>query len=340
MLGITLASTAQITINRSDLGTLINKSFISADDSTNLNLLSPGNAGASQTWNLTGIGNDYKDTIPFISPAGTACFSNFPTATLAEKVGSMYAYVLDNSTVMEMLGFCGIFMPPNTTIVKYTPPEKKITFPSTYNTYFTSQTKYALSFPISNYPPYDSSKSVTHISDISLIDGWGNVTTPTGTYASLRQKLITYQTDSSFIHSSTSGLWTLSGTPTNDTTIDYSWCSQNNVFIADITTKWNGQIKSATYWLSTTTGINEVKDDDQLSIYPNPSNGEFTMVSGDNGHLDLNKIEIFNTLGEKVYSNQAPTIQSLNLHLNLPKGMYFVELSKEHSMQTKKIIIQ
>jgi hypothetical protein len=347
MLGLALASTAQIIINRSDLGTLIGKVVIRANDSVNLNLLSPGSAGPNQTWNLTGIGNNYKDTMQFMSPSGTPCASSYPTATLGGKQGSMYFYIHDNSTVLEMLGFCGIFMPPNTSIVPYTPPEKSLTFPSTYNTAFNGQTKYVMKFPYNN-PPYDSVKTLYSVSYESLMDGWGNVTTPTGTFASLRQKITTYQTDSTFIHSPSGG-WMFSGPPSKDTTLDYSWLSQNNPFIADVATKWNGHVKSANYMISFATGVNEIQDNPDLSIFPNPSNGVFNLEFGNkDGSASLTtglgfkntQLSIYNTVGERVYSDKILTPQSLRLHLDLPKGMYFVELSNEHSILTKKIIIQ
>ena len=133
MLGLALATTAQITINRSDLGNLAGAQVIRANDSTNLNLLSPGSAGANQTWNLTGIGNDYKDTMQFLSPAGTHCTGSFPTATLAASQQGMFIYIYDDNTVLELLGFCGVFMSPDTSVVPFTPPQKQATFPSTYN---------------------------------------------------------------------------------------------------------------------------------------------------------------------------------------------------------------
>ena len=254
MLGAALATTAQITINRSDLGNLVGKQVIRANDSTNLNLLSLGSAGANQNWDLTGIGNDYMDSMSFINPTGISFTNNFPTATLAVNQQGMIVYLYDNNSVLDILGVRGVFMAPDTLIGPFTPPQKQMTFPFTYNTTFSGQTKRVVQFPYSSIPMVDSIKLIGHISYTSLIDGWGNVTTPSGTFPSLRRKYTSYETDSMFVHTPWMG-WQSYDTPTIDTSIEYSWSSQHIPFIADIVTDWNGSIKSANYLVSTTMGF-------------------------------------------------------------------------------------
>ncbi|MFH1297388.1 MAG: T9SS type A sorting domain-containing protein [Bacteroidota bacterium] len=340
MFGLALTSTAQITINRSDLGNLIGAQIIQANDSTNLNLLSPGSAGANQTWNLTGIGNDYKDTMQFLSPAGTPCSDSFPTATLAGKQQGMFFYIYDDNTVLEMLGYCGVFVAPDTSVVSLTPPQKQAIFPSTYNTSFSGQTKQAIQFPYSS-PPIDSGKQVSHISYTSLIDGWGNVTTPAGTYPSLRQKYTKYQTDSTFFHITGTG-WTFYGPPTIDTTIEYSWWSQHNPFIANIVTNWSGIVQSANYLLSSNLVVNEIRDiSNTVNVFPNPSNGKFTLeVLGDKRQGA--SLAIYNILGEIIYTAPIQKQQTLNeIDLSIsPKGIYFVKIYDGEKIYTEKIVIQ
>ncbi len=340
MFGLALTSTAQITINRSDLGNFAGAQVISANDSTNLNLLSPGSAGAGQTWNLTDIGNDYKDTMQFLSPAATPCTDNFPTATLAGKQQDMFFYIYDDNTVMEMLGYCGVFMAPDTSVIQLTPPQKQMTFPFTYNTTFSGQTKQVIQFPYSS-PPVDSMKQVSHISYTSLIDGWGNVTTPVGTYPSLRQKYTKYQIDSIFVHIIGTG-WQFNGSPTLDTTIEYSWSSQHNPFIATITTNWSGIVQSANYLFSSNLGVNEIQDiSSALSVFPNPSNGKFTLeVLGDKEQMA--SLAIYNILGEIIYTapiQKQQTSNEIDLS-NSPKGIYFMKIYDGMKIYTAKIIIQ
>jgi Secretion system C-terminal sorting domain len=66
------------------------------------------------------------------------------------------------------------------------------------------------------------------------------------------------------------------------------------------------------------------KDNEQLTIYPNPSSGIFTMLFS---HPELvsgsQTIEIYNVLGEKVYSQFLIPNSSFVINLSQPNGIYF-----------------
>lgn len=86
----------------------------------------------------------------------------------------------------------------------------------------------------------------------------------------------------------------------------------------------------------TTLGINEVKDKigGEIKVYPNPSNGVFTLQSSViSGHPDNYRelVEVYNMLGEKVYSNSyKPTANSYRLSLsNKPNGIYLYRVITE-----------
>lgn len=338
MLGLAFTSTAQITINRSDLGNLIGATVYQAYDSTNLNTLSPGNAGENQTWDLTGISNDYQDTMQFLSPSGISCSNDFASATLALVDTGMYIYLYDDNTVLEMLGFCGVIIPPDPISIPYYPPKKLVTFPSTFSTSFSGQTKAIIQFP-NNPPPPDSVRIVQTITYTSLVDGWGNVTTPIETYPSLRQKYTEYQVDSIFIYFTGTG-WQPIGTPTIDTTIEYNWWSQNNLFIAGIITDGRGNVQSANYLLLLTLGVNETQVIPlATSVFPNPSKGKFTITVSNSS---INAIGIYNMMGEKVFLTSGIK-QEISEEIDLsdyPKGIYFIKIYTGEKTHTAKVVIQ
>jgi VCBS repeat-containing protein len=84
------------------------------------------------------------------------------------------------------------------------------------------------------------------------------------------------------------------------------------------------------------TGISTALANSQVSVYPNPSSGAFTIQSGVLS-LDDNKIRIMNAMGETVYSSQFS--QQLNLQ-QLPKGVYSLMLENDKGIIIKQIIIQ
>ncbi|MEK6617013.1 MAG: T9SS type A sorting domain-containing protein [Bacteroidota bacterium] len=76
----------------------------------------------------------------------------------------------------------------------------------------------------------------------------------------------------------------------------------------------------------------------QISVYPNPNIGQFTLVIESNAKQS--QIEIYNVLGEKVYSEKILNLKSLIINLDVPDGVYFLQLKSENGTETKKLIIQ
>jgi hypothetical protein len=85
----------------------------------------------------------------------------------------------------------------------------------------------------------------------------------------------------------------------------------------------------------TTLGLSKNSNDSYISVYPNPSNGNFNIEIDEN--LIGAKASIFNLLGQKVRDfdlNATTTNQFLN------KGIYLLEIEKEGSKSSKKLIVK
>ena len=108
-----------------------------------------------------------------------------------------------------------------------------------------------------------------------------------------------------------------------------------NLYIADFN---NNRIREVT----SAVGINELKvESEKLKVYPNPSNGVFTIQSSVVSQKSL--VEIYNMLGEKVY--QQFNIQNPTFNINLkgsPAGIYFYRVLSESGnvMGEGKLIIE
>lgn len=76
-------------------------------------------------------------------------------------------------------------------------------------------------------------------------------------------------------------------------------------------------------------------NESKMAIFPNPSNGEFTILVSD---LFLgSKASIYNLLGQKT---QEFYVHQNSQNHNLNKGIYLIELAKEGKKETKKIIVK
>ncbi len=95
-----------------------------------------------------------------------------------------------------------------------------------------------------------------------------------------------------------------------------------------------------TEWkLGNTSGVDVTTIENDLSVYPNPTNGEFNI---DLDLMDEANLTILDSQGRKVHQEliQAGT-QSLRYNLgNEPKGLYFIRIEGEKLNQTGKILIK
>lgn len=76
----------------------------------------------------------------------------------------------------------------------------------------------------------------------------------------------------------------------------------------------------------------------QFSIYPNPSNGEFTIFSPSNFDNEI-IVNVSDIQGKLVYSSAISNGETLNL-TTLKQGTYIVEVKSEQSIERHKLIIE
>ena len=77
--------------------------------------------------------------------------------------------------------------------------------------------------------------------------------------------------------------------------------------------------------------------ENKISIYPNPAKNQFNL-NIDKSILGINKVQIFNTLGEKVFETNAV---SENITFGtIPSGVYFVKIISDTFEVTKKLIVE
>ena len=114
----------------------------------------------------------------------------------------------------------------------------------------------------------------------------------------------------------------------NVTNIITSLSSATNHFIGYV----NSPATISTTLCSMTVGIDEKATDNLFSIYPNPTNGQFTIVLADNA-----EIIVRNVLGQQVIKTKT-TQKTANLQLD-NNGVYLVYLTTSQGTTTRKLIV-
>lgn len=112
-----------------------------------------------------------------------------------------------------------------------------------------------------------------------------------------------------------------------------------------VTTEWDSLPKDT--WTNLhihtcvcNTGINEIDNSVALSIYPNPSNSDFTTISANES---IEMVDVYNVLGEMVMNKRSSNISNKMIIENrsLIKGVYFVKAHfAKNKVKTIKLSIQ
>lgn len=294
----------------------------------------PGPAGANVTWDRSAINlTTSYPVVPHACPGSAEC-SSFASATeYMETNLSANVFYKRTTTGLEEVGLTNGSGGTTT----YTDPCKFIQFPITYNQTYTDTYSATVSQNGSSYP-HDGSYS-------SIIDGYGTLKTPAGTFTDvLRQKTVDLSTMSQ------------GGVTATTTITQYSWYKAGinqpllTVIITDVVL--GGGLPSppttyvATYLEGVPSGINEQTDLERaISIYPNPVAADQTINVSVKDH-NVNTVTLTNILGQKVFtwnhkesSNNAPLMLAIPT-ASLARGMYLVTIHTTKGNLTKKISIR
>jgi len=334
---------AQITLHNTDLP--------AAGDMYNISLQTTGNAaldptqtGPNFTWDFSNLQSNSHTVDTFLSPTGTPYALEFSfgshVSDIAQRGTDLNLLILQVSNVFNMFrsttgayaftGYGGqvygfpvpFYCSPKDTIYK---------FPLQYQNTDSSDSHLTASLPGIFYFSQQRHR-------VNVIDGWGTVHTPNGTYPCLRLKSV--YTDNDSIH-----IDTLLHYGTNlpaQTRIEYKWLAAGSgdpVLEIDANDLLGNPVISAVRYRydSLNTSV-PVVGQGALKVYPSPASGFLFFQwpeSWTGGQAMLTDLQ-GRTMATLEYGSSTAIIDVRNL----PEGTYVLQLKNQFKVLTGKVLVQ
>ena len=158
---------------------------------TPLTSVNYGSAGANQVYNFSALSNTHTTTLSYLAPT-TPQHTNFPTCTHALTTdNSTFIFLDSTASKLQAVGVegyaFGLLVNSH-----FNPVEDLYHFPTQYGSTYHSNWGFTQTFTGSQVGQgsVDSVREVYTDHFSTVVDGWGKVTTPTGSYRALRIKRI------------------------------------------------------------------------------------------------------------------------------------------------------
>jgi len=119
-------------------------------------------------------------------------------------------------------------------------------------------------------------------------------------------------------------------------TLDVSVDGWYNIVVTDT----NNCEATDTVFVVLPTGINTIENAN-LSIYPNPNNGMFTLTAKFNTNIDFT-VEMVNLDGQTIYTKEFNGVNAINETIdvaNYAKGIYYIRLTGNNVVKQEKVVI-
>ncbi len=212
------ALSAQITIDGSDVPPF--GVVLTFGEDTLVAGVEPGPAGAGQSWDFLSLGlhTSFQNTV--LDPAETPFGLDFPNADFALfGTDGFYSYAQVADDALLALGGSAPLPGGSSATARLDPPQKLLPAPANYGSSFDNDFGFTIFLDGAIFG-VDSVQIRERGSQLAEIDAYGSLKIPSGTYETLRQRVVTITIDSVFIQFF--GNW-IPFTAAADTTITYEW---------------------------------------------------------------------------------------------------------------------
>lgn len=333
-------SNAQIIINNTDMPSVNDTIRVSkAFPYVGINIDS---TGIDYFWDFSELVSENQELDTFLNVTNTSLvyFAVFYNANLAGKLPAFsipiptqtlnfsngYTFLKKTNSVYSQLGFGselnGVPLP-----IKYSNEDIQYKFPLEYGDTDSCTFKYNVQIPNLGY--FEETKKRKNV-----VDGWGTLKTPYGTFEVLRVVSYLKIKDSIYYDAYNFGL------AINRTETEYKWLGKSKDIPLLKITKNNFTISEIIYIDSArvSTNVDNTINTDDFLIYPNPA---FDYIVFNSKIDNIFKIEIIDAMGKSMMIKEVKNNNYIDIQ-SFQSGLYFVNIHDEKMtlLNRKKIIIR
>lgn len=171
----------------------------------------------------------------------------------------------------------------------------------------------------------------------SIVDGWGQITTPFKTYDVVRVKSLINAQDSVYLDLGFGGMWIELPTPDQ---IEYNWIATGEkISVFKVVTQdiaGNETITTVEFKDKKRDFVSITKFDNEIGVYPNPAANNVTVST----EYTPTEIQIIDLSGKIVQSNMPLSKQSVLDVSELNTGLYLIKIFSENKVETVKLQVQ
>ncbi|HBF87217.1 MAG TPA: hypothetical protein DDX39_01145 [Bacteroidales bacterium] len=338
---------SQITITSNDMP-LSGDFFVQAVSNVIDTSLSVGDSGENILWDYSNLPFTTIDSVIFYDPLLSPYYGTFPEANLCMSSSDIsYGYIVSDVDAFTIVGVVTVL---GDTLKIHTSMRKFI-FPLNYLTVFDDSNLLidSTAFYGQEYSGFyvDSVRMIVSNEAYNTVDGWGVLKTPLDSAEVLRME--TMNLDITEIKAHVLDTTWIGPIPipidywmdvqtTVDTSFEYSWIANDTGYPLLEMTVENDTVIETKYKYDPLllVACKEIKLENHVKVFPNPSNGEIQLMSD----VDISKIIIYSIEGRFV--NEI-SINSKNFKLNiqLANGTYIYQIydSKNQLIKRDKLFI-
>jgi len=347
---------AQITITSADMPNAGDTIRVSLANSVGTN--NPALTGANYSWNYSSLTPNAQRREEFDAPSTFTSPYNLifnPINTSYGKdnyaitsvpipgvqITAAYDFFKESATEYKQVGagyvVNGIPIP-----FLYNPNDVIYKFPMNYQNADSGNYSFGLAIPTLGYYGQSGKR-------VNVVDGWGTLTTPYGTFQTLRIKSTIYATDTVFLTSL--GFGTLVKRPTKH---EFKWLANGQkIPVLQIDANVTGisgnlTVTSVVYRDSIRSvpqvGISELTQNLNVELFPNPATEKAILTYELQSATDVN-FAMYDVLGKEIktekikHDNAGIFTKEIEIS-TLSKGIYFVKLEINKISVTKKLILE